>query len=78
MPILKIILFLISLPLSFGSFPFFQNKQPSLPSLLPPSLPPSLPPPPFEFSFKLLLPKNNSITSLDNIDDRMMINFILR
>lgn len=74
MPILKIILFLISLPLSFGSFPFFQNKQPSLPPLLPPSLPP----PPFEFSFKLLLPKNNSITSLDNIDDRMMINFILR
>ena len=38
----------------------------------------SYPPPPFEFSFKLLLPKNNSITSLDNIDDRMMINFILR
>ena len=74
MPILKIILFLISLSLSFGSFPFFQNKQPSLPS----SLPPSLPPPPFEFSFKLLLPKNNSITSLDNIDDKMMINFILR
>ncbi len=75
MTILKIILFIISLPLSLGSFPFFQNKQQPL---LPPSLPPSLPPPPFEFSFKLLLPKNNSITSLDNIDDRMMINFILR
>ena len=78
--ILKIILILISLSSSQGTFSLFQNKPliTPQPSSLPSSLPLSLPLPPFEFSFKLLFPKNISSADYHLIDDRMMINFILK
>lgn len=81
--LLKLILVLISF--SSSSVSLFQNKQPQLPSPLPSPLPPSLPPllslRPLQFSFKLSMPINNK-TSDDieyySMDDRMIINFMLK
>jgi len=74
--LLKLILVLISF--SSLSVSLFQNKQPLA---LPPQLPPSLPLRPFQFSFKLSMPINNK-TSDDieyySMDDRMIINFMLK
>ena len=72
--LLKLILVLISFS---SSVSLFENKQPLLPSPLPPSLPLR----PFQFSFKLSMPINNK-TSDDieyySMDDRMIINFMLK